>query len=374
MAKADYYEVLGISKGASDEEIKKAYRAMIKKYHPDLNKDDPNAEEKTKEINEAYEVLKDPEKKARYDQYGHAGVDPNQAGGGFGGGFGGFDMGDIFGSIFGGGFGGGTRRNGPVAGDDVEQYVDLTFEEAAFGVDKTVTIVRDTTCTECSGSGAKKGTKPETCATCRGSGQVQTVQNTILGRMQTSHPCSACRGTGKIIKEYCTACNGRGRKRESVKKNVHIPAGIDEGQTISMRGEGSSGLRGGPAGDALLTIRIKKHALYRRKGYHVFCDIPITFAQAAMGAEIDVPTLEGKQKFTIPEGTQSHTEFRLKGAGIQQLRGHGKGDMYFTVKIEVPKNLSAEQKEKLRAFADSTGEANYSQQKSFLKKIKEIFS
>lgn len=374
--KRDYYEVLGVSKTASADEIKKAYRALAKKYHPDLNKDNPSAEAKFKEANEAYEVLSDPEKKQRYDQFGHAGVDPSAGGGygGYGGGFGGFgdvDLGDIFGSFFGGGFGGGgSRRNAPQRGNDIERRVELTFEEAAFGVTKNINVSRTENCTTCGGSGAKKGTSPKTCPVCGGSGQVKSTQQTPFGAFSTSRTCDRCRGTGKIIEQPCDTCRGTGSVRKNRTIEVKIPAGIDNGQTLSVSGEGEKGLRGGPAGDLLVTVVIKPHEIFKRRGFDVLCEVPISFVQAALGSEIEVPTLDGKVKYSIPEGTQTGTVFRLRERGIKKLRQSSKGDMYITVKVEVPKNLTAQQKEKLEEFGKVTNEKNYHQQKSFFDKLK----
>lgn len=360
--KRDYYDVLGINKNATDEEIKSAYRKLAKKHHPDLNKDNKEAEEKFKEANEAYEVLSDADKKMKYDQYGHAGVDPNSGFGG--GGFGGFDvdLNDIFGSFFGGGFGGG-RRNGPQRGNDIHQQMELTFEEAAFGAPKNVNIYRSETCDTCQGSGAKEGTSPQTCPVCKGTGQVKT---TAMGAFSMLSTCNRCHGKGQIITEPCTKCQGRGSVRRSRTIEVKFPAGIDDGQTISVSGEGEVGSRGGRPGDLLLTVSIKPHAMYKRKGSDVYCDYVISFAQAALGADIEVPTLDGKVKYHVPEGTQPNSVFRLKDRGITKLRGYGKGDEYVTVKVDVPKSLNSEQKQKLKEFSDLMGDKN--QKKGFFKK------
>lgn len=369
MAKRDYYEVLGVSKTASEDELKKAYRQMAKKYHPDVNKDDKNAEEKFKEINEAYEVLSDSGKRQRYDQFGHAGVDP-QAGGGAGGygGFGGFDinMEDIFGSIFGGGFGGGRRGSRAEKGRTIEQNITITFEEAAFGVQKTINVIRMEGCEVCSGSGAKKGTSPETCPTCRGTGQIRMS----MGFMTTARTCDTCRGTGKIIKEPCEHCKGYGQVRKDRKIDVRIPAGIDDGQAISIRGEGDHGKRGGPSGDVILQINVKAHPLFKRRGDDVICEFPVTFVEAALGAELEVPTLDGKVRYSIPEGTQSGSVFRLREKGITHLNGRGRGDQLVYIQIEVPKNLSAAQKDILKQFAQATGNKNYKTKQKFMDKLK----
>ena len=376
--KRDYYEVLGLNKGASDDEIKKAYKKQARKYHPDLNPDNKEAEEKFKEVNEAYEVLSDPNKKSRYDQFGHAGVDPNfGAGGGYGGGFdGGFDfgdLGDIFGSFFGGGFGGGARRtnpNAPQRGESIRLSLAITFEEAAFGCEKDVTVERMDQCGTCHGNGCAPGTTPEVCSECRGTGTVQVRRQTPMGVFATTSPCGRCGGKGKIIHQPCPDCKGTGsvRKRKTIKAS--IPAGIDNGQTISVRGQGHAGKNGGPAGDLLITITVKPHDLFRREGTSVLCDAPITFAQAVLGAELEIPTIDGKVKYDLPEGTQSGTTFRLKGKGIPSINGRGRGDQYVTVYIETPKNLNKEQKEALKKFAEAVGDTNYEERRKFFKKFK----
>ncbi len=376
--KRDYYEVLGIDKSADDAAIKKAYRAQAKKYHPDLHPGDAEAEKKFKEVNEAYAVLSDSEKKAKYDQYGHAAFDPNMGGGGFGG-FGGFDFGgsgggfDIFGDIFGSMFGGGgssSRRNGPVRGNDTEVSVTISFEEAAFGVKKTVSYNRIEKCSDCSGSGAKKGTKAETCQTCHGTGQVRVTQRTPLGMMQTTRTCDSCRGTGKIIKEPCNECRGKGYVRVKKTLEVSIPAGIDDGQMISLGGQGDEGRNGGPAGDLIIVVSVRPHRFFERRRTDLYCDIPITFPEAALGAELEIPTLEEPVKYTIPEGTQTGTRFKLKGLGIVNVNNPKlRGDIYFTVTVEVPKNLSEKQKEALRAFSEECGDGHYQKKKSFFDKL-----
>ena len=375
--KRDYYEVLGVQKGASEEEIKKAYKKMARKYHPDLNPGDKDAEEKFKEVNEAYEVLSDSEKKARYDQFGFAGVDPNfgAGGGGYGGGVG-FDfgdLGDIFGSFFGGGFGGGqTRRNpnAPQRGESIRMNLTISFEEAAFGCEKELELDRYESCETCRGSGAAPGTSPETCPDCGGSGVVQTRRQTPMGVFASTAPCSRCGGRGKIIKEPCKDCRGSGMVRRRRKIQASVPAGIDNGQTISIRGQGHAGKNGGPAGDLLVTITVRPHELFRREGTSVLCEAPITFPQAVLGAELEIPTIDGKVKYDIPEGTQSGTTFRLKGKGIPALNGRGRGDQYVTVYIETPRNLNREQKEALKKFAEAVGENNYEERKSFFRKFK----
>ena len=361
--KRDYYEVLGVQKGASDDELKKAYRKLARKYHPDLNKDNPEAADKFKEVNEAYEVLSDKEKRAKYDQFGFAGVDPSYGGGagagGFGGGFDMGDLGDLFGSFFGGGFGGGrsSRRNAPQRGESIRQTVILSFEEAAFGCEKEITVERIESCDDCGGTGAAKGTTAETCPNCRGTGVVTQTQRTPLGMFQTQGACPNCRGTGKIIKKPCPKCGGQGRVRKTRKFKVNIPAGIDDGQSIQQRGQGNAGVNGGPAGDLLVTVSVRPHESFERDGSSVLSAADISFAQAALGADIEVPTLDGKVKLTIPEGTQPGSVFRLRGKGIPYLRGSGRGDQYVTVNIAVPKGLSGSQKEALRAYAKAMGES-----------------
>ena len=372
--KRDYYEVLGISKGASEDEIKKAYKKMARKYHPDLNPDNKEAEEKFKEVNEAYEVLSDPDKKARYDQYGHAGVDPNfGAGAGFDGSFDFGDLGDIFGNFFGGGFGGGGRRtnpNAPQRGESIRLSLTISFEEAAFGCEKEITVERMEQCGTCSGSGCAAGTTPEVCPDCHGTGQVQVRRQTPMGVFATSSPCGRCGGKGKIIHQPCPDCRGTGavRKRKTIKASV--PAGIDNGQTISIRGQGHAGKNGGPAGDLLITITVRPHELFRREGTSVLCEAPITFAQAVLGAELEIPTIDGKVKYDLPEGTQSGTTFRLKGKGIPSINGRGRGDQYGTVYIETPRNLNKEQKDALKKFAETMGDNNYEERRKFFKKSK----
>ena len=371
--KRDYYEVLGIQKGASEDEIKKAYKKLARKYHPDMNPGDKEAEEKFKEVNEANEVLSDPEKKARYDQFGFAGVDPNYGagagGGAYGGGFDFGDLGDIFGSFFGGGFGGQRRNpNAPQRGESIRASVSISFTEAAFGCEKSVTIERSEQCPTCKGSGCAPGTTPEICPDCHGSGTVQTRRQTPMGVFASNGPCRKCGGTGRLIHQPCSDCRGSGavRKRRTIK--VSIPAGIDHGQTISLRGQGGAGKNGGPAGDLLITVMVQPHEIFRRDGVDVFCEAPITFTQAVLGAELEIPTIDGKVKYSIPEGTQTGTVFRLKGKGVPVLNGRGRGDQYVTVVIETPRSLNKEQKEALRRFSETLGENNYEKRKSFFKK------
>jgi len=373
--KRDYYEVLGIDRNASDEDIKKAYRKLAKKYHPDVNPGNKEAEAKFKEINEAYEVLSDPQKKAQYDRFGHAGMDPNGGFGGFGG-FGDFDfggIGDIFETFFGGGgFGGRSARsrNGPQKGADLRYSMEISFEEAAFGVEKEIKVSRMENCKTCGGTGSKPGTSPATCKHCNGTGQVQYRQSTPFGQFVNIKTCDVCHGEGKIIVNPCVSCNGKGKVRNTVKVKMKIPAGIDDGQTISLRGEGEPGIRGGPTGDLFITIKVRPHPLFKRQGNDVLCDIPITFVQAALGAEIEVPTLDGKVKYNVPEGTQTGSVFRLRGKGIPYLRGTGRGDQYVKVNVEVPKKLNEKQKELLRQFAELSGDENHEQRKGFFDKMR----
>ncbi len=381
--KRDFYEVLGVQKGASDDEIKKAYRKQAKLYHPDLHPGDAEAEKKFKEVAEAYEVLSDSEKRARYDQFGHAGVDPNFGagqgggnpfGGGFGGGFDFGDLGDIFGSMFGGGFGGGGRNpNAPRRGSDVEVNVIISFEEAAKGSKKTIKVTRIEDCKECSGSGAEKGTSPVTCTACHGSGRVTVQQRTPFGVMQSQRACDKCGGLGKTIEKPCKTCQGKGKIRHTVDREIDIPAGIDDGQAFSIRGGGNVGANGGPTGDLIIDVGVRPHPFFERSGFDVYCEIPVTFAQAALGAEIIVPTLDGKVKFNIHEGTQPGEKFKLRDKGIKRLNYSGKGDQYVIINVEIPKDLTKKQKELLRAFDEATDDKNYNKKKSFFDKVKELF-
>ncbi len=376
--KKDYYEVLGLDKSADADTIKKAYRKLAKKYHPDMNPDDKTAEEKFKEVNEAYEVLSDAEKKKLYDQYGHDGLDPNFGAGGFGGGFGGFggmdfDMGDIFSSFFGGGGGGSTRRRGPARGSDIGARIMVSFEEAAFGCKKDVSFTRVDKCDDCDGSGAKNGSHPETCSQCGGSGQVRVQQRTPLGIMQTTRTCDKCQGKGTVIKDPCTKCGGTGTQRKNKKLEVSIPAGIDNMQRVVLRGQGNVGQNGGTAGDLIVEVGIRPHPIFERDGYNIYCEVPVSFAEAALGADIKVPTLEGDYNYKLPEGTQTGTTITLRGKGIQYLNSRAKGDLIFTVVVEVPKNLSETQKKLLREFDQSCDDRNLSAKATFKEKIKNIF-
>ncbi len=376
MAQRDYYEVLGLDKNADADAIKRAYRQLAKKYHPDLNPGDAEAEKNFKEVNEAYSILSDADKKAKYDQFGHAAFDQSgggYGGGGFSGGFGDFgDLGDIFGSIFGGAFGGGSaqRRNGPQRGDDVMARITLTFEEAAFGCKKDVSYNRLHKCPTCSGSGAEPGTSAETCPDCRGSGQRVTVQRMGGMSFQSKVACERCRGTGKYIKSPCQKCRGSGLERETRKLTVSIPAGIDSGERIALRGQGCEGRNGGPAGDLIIEVSVRTHSIFERDGYNIYCEVPVTVVEATLGADIDVPTLEGTVKYRIEEGTQPGTVFTLKGKGIPYVNSSSgkRGDIICTVNVEVPRGLSEKQKDALRAFADACGEKNYSKKFKHSKK------
>ena len=388
--KRDYYEVLGIGKNATDAEIKSAYRKLAKKYHPDLNPGNKEAEEKFKEVNEANDVLSDPQKRQRYDQFGFAGVDPNYAAangggaGGFGGGFGGVDLGDIFGDIFGGGFGGGfsgfgggssTRTaNAPRKGHDIQASVMLTFEEAAHGCSKKITINRQDTCPDCGGTGAAKGTSPETCPDCGGRGYVVTQQRTPFGVMQSQQPCSHCGGRGTIIRNPCKTCRGTGKTAARKSLEINIPAGIDDDQNIALRGQGDAGSNGGPAGDVIVHVTVKADPMFERDGYDVTIHVPITFSQAVLGDDVEVPTVDGRIVQHIPEGTQSGTKFRLRGQGIQYLNGRGRGDQYVIVDVEIPKKLNRTQREALKAFEDSLKDDNYEKRKGFFKNLKDRFT
>lgn len=374
--KRDYYEVLGVNKNATDDELKKAYRKLAKKYHPDANPDNKKeAEAKFKEVNEAYETLSNPQKRKMYDQFGADGPQGfNGAGGPFGGqngyysyngsgfdGFGDFgDLGDIFSSIFGGGFGGRTsssKKQGPTKGADLNVRLDLTFEQAFRGIEKEIVITRDEECSVCHGSGAKPGTSPIKCPTCHGTGQVTQVQSTILGQMQTTRPCSACHGTGEIIKEPCENCRGKGTVRKQPKIKVKIPAGIDDNQTVVLRGEGEPGKKGGPKGDLYITVKIKRNSIYTRKGNNVLCEIPITITQATLGAELEIPMVDGtKEKYKIPEGTQTGSKFTIRNRGFKSINSSITGDFVFTVTVQTPKRLSKEQRELLVQLAKTMNE------------------
>ena len=353
----DPYSVLGVPQGASDDEIKAAYKKLAKKYHPDVNHGAPEAEAKMKEVNEAYGVLSDPEKRAKYDQLGHAAFDQTAGAGGAGGygGFGGFDFGDIFSSFFGGSSMGGdsARRNGPVQGDDLEVNVTLDFKEAIFGCKKEISYNRTERCAQCNGTGAAQGTSPEVCTTCRGSGQVRQSQRTPLGVFQTTRVCPECRGKGKIIRTPCSACRGSGFKVAKKKLVVTIPAGIDNGQNVVIRSKGDDGANGGAAGDLYISVTVRPDPVFERRGNDVHCEVPVTFVEAALGGDIIVPTIDQPVKYHVPGGTQPGAIFRLKGQGMPRLRGIGRGDLYVTLNIEVPKKLTEKQRQMLLDFEDS---------------------
>lgn len=363
MAKADYYETLGINKGATEDEVKAAFRKAAKQYHPDLHPNDKEAEAKFKEVNEAYEVLSDKDKRAKYDQFGHAAFDPTAGGaGGYysngGAGFG--DFADIIDSMF-GGFGGfgrstGQTRNGPIAGNDLRYNLTISFEDAVFGVRKEINIPREETCSTCSGTGAKTGTQPVKCAACGGSGQVRVQQNTMFGSFVTARSCDACNGTGKIVKEPCTECRGKGRVNRTKKLSINIPAGIDNGQSLNIHNEGEAGFNGGPAGDLYITVTVKPHKQFTRKGYDLYTDINVPFTMATLGGEINVPTLKGSVKYAVPEGTQPNTVFRLREQGVTRLNSTSRGDLLVKVNIQVPKKVNDEQRELLKRLAESFGE------------------
>ncbi len=378
--KRDYYEVLGLQKGASDNDIKKAFRKMAMKYHPDKNPGDKVAEEKFKEINEAYAVLSDPEKKEKYDRFGHAGVDTNSGFGGGAGGFGGFggfeDIFDMFGGAF-GGFGGGSRgrrNNGPRKGSDLQKAVTITFEEAAFGTKKEIRLNKYVKCKTCGGSGAAPGTSKKSCPKCGGTGEIRTAQRTPLGTFQSVSPCPDCNGTGEINETPCPDCGGSGKTRDNVTISVNIPAGVDNDSVIPIKGQGEPGVNGGPDGDLYIVINVEPHKIFERRGQDLWLEIPITFDQAALGDDIIVPTLEGKVSYKVPSGTQPDTIFRLKGKGIKSVRGNRKGDLYVKVNLEVPTKLNSKQKKAISAMAEKvTGEC-YQKKSSFLDSLKEFFS
>ncbi|MCQ2492653.1 MAG: molecular chaperone DnaJ [Lachnospiraceae bacterium] len=375
--KRDYYEVLGVAKGATDAEIKRAYRKVAKKYHPDMNPGDAEAEAKFKEATEAYEVLSDSEKRSRYDQFGHAAFDQT-AGGGYGGGFGGFDfgggdMGDIFGDIFGGMFGGGARsarQNGPMQGASVRVSVRITFEEAVFGCTKEIEVNIKEECSTCGGSGAKPGTSPETCSKCGGRGQVVYTQQSMFGTVQNVAACPDCQGKGKIIRQKCTTCGGTGYETKRKKIEVTIPAGINDGQSIRIRGKGEPGVNGGPRGDLLVTVTVGRHPKFQRRDRDLFSTEPISFAQAALGATITIQTVDGPYEHTIRPGTQTDTRVRLRGKGVPHVRNKNvRGDHFVTLVVQVPESLTGEQKDALRKFQEAMGEVS-TEKKGFFGKHK----
>lgn len=376
MSKRDYYEILGLSKDASEGDIKKAYRKVAKECHPDLNPNDKEAEQRFKDASEAYEVLGNAEKKAQYDQYGHAGMN-GQASGGFGGGFSGGGFGDIFEDIFdmfGGGGSGGARRQGPTRGADIRSGMNITFEEAAFGVEREVKIERTEDCSTCSGTGAKPGTDKKTCEKCSGTGQIKFAQNTPFGQIVRTAACDECQGTGEKIESPCSSCHGTGREKKIKTLNVQIPAGVDTGSVISLRGEGEAGEKGGPRGDLYIYIEVEPHKIFEREGTNLYCEVPISFSQAALGADLKVPSLEGTLKYTIQPGTQTGTTFRMKGKGIASLRGGRKGDLFIKVKVEVPTKLNDRQRELIKELAKESGEEiGSSKKKSIIDKVKDVF-
>lgn len=381
MEKRDFYEVLGVSKSASEDEIKKAYKKLAKKYHPDLNRDNPEkAAESFKEVSEAYEVLSDKKKRAQYDQFGHAAFD-GAAGGAGGAGFGGFGgfggasggFGDIFDMFFGGSGFGSSRRPGPERGADLRYDLEIEFEEAAFGKSAEINVPRTEKCKTCGGSGAAAGTKAESCPKCQGTGQEQVVQNTPFGRIVNARPCDRCSGSGRIIKTPCKDCGGKGTQRVRRKISVKVPAGVDNGSRIRISGGGEAGLRGGENGDLYVYIFVKPHKIFKRDGTEVICEVPISFVQAALGDEIEVPTLDGKVKMKIPEGIQSGTILRLKEKGIKHLRSEVRGDQHVKIKVLTPQKLNDRQKQMLREFAEASGDKINPEQKSFMDKLKGLF-
>lgn len=372
MAKQDYYELLGISRSASADDIKKAYRKLARQCHPDANPDDPTAEARFKEISEAYMVLSDPEKRSNYDRFGHAGAD----GQGFGGfeGFGDFGgLGDIFEMFFGAG---GRRRSGPEKGSDIRADLELTLKEAAFGLERELKVPRTESCSTCDGSGAAAGNKPATCSTCNGAGQVQYAQNTPFGRIVQTRTCDRCRGAGKIIEKPCPTCRGTGQIRKTRGIKVKVPPGVDNGSRLRVAGEGEAGTRGGPRGDLYVYIHVQAHKIFKREGDDLICEMPISFVQAALGDELEVPTLEGGAKLKIPEGTQSGTVFRMKGKGVPNVSGHGRGDQHVVVKLVTPTKLSEKQKTLLKEFARLLGDHQQNlnpHDKSIFEKVKDAF-
>ncbi|MDD6310545.1 MAG: molecular chaperone DnaJ [Firmicutes bacterium] len=378
--KRDYYEVLGLTKGASDDEIKKAFRKMAMKYHPDKNPGDKEAEEKFKEVNEAYAILSDPEKKSKYDQFGHAGVDPNGMGGFGDGGFGGFeDIFDMFGSAFGGGFGGfgggqGRRNNGPRKGSDIQKSMTISFDEAYFGTKKQIKLTKYVKCSNCDGTGAAPGTSKKTCSRCGGTGEIRTTKNTPFGAFQSVSPCPDCNGTGQVNESPCPDCGGTGRKRDTVTISVNIPAGVDNDSIIPIRGQGEPGINGGPDGDLYIVLNVKPHEMFERRGTDLWLEIPISFNQAALGDEIVVPTMEEKVSYKIPAGTQPGTVFRLKGKGVKSVRNGRKGDLYVKVTLEIPTKLNKKQKKAIEEMGKAVTDECYSKKSGFLDSIKEFFS
>ena len=373
----DYYEVVGVSIGASDDEIKKAFRQQAKKYHPDLHPGDKEAEAHFKEVNEAYSVLSDADKKAKYDRFGHAGVDPNGFGGGGGGAYNAYDvdLGDIFSSFFGGGFGGSSRRRtGPQKGADLKYHMALDFMEAAFGCTKTFQLTKEDICKSCNGSGAQPGTTPETCPTCRGAGRVQQQTQTLFGMTMVTKSCPTCNGRGTVIKTPCQQCRGKGRLKTVKNLTINIPAGVDTGDLLPVRNEGEPGTYGGPYGDLYIEFKVKSHELFDRNGINTSCNVPITFAQAALGGEIDVPTIYGTEKYTIQPGTQPGDTITLRSKGIPNKNNSKlKGDHVVKFVLEVPTGLKPDQKKLLKQFDDTLTERNYAKRSQFFQKFRNIF-
>lgn len=374
-AKRDYYEILGVDKSADDSTLKRAYRKLAMKYHPDKNPDDKEAERKFKEINEAYEVLSDSEKRSMYDRFGHDGVNPNMGGAGFSGGFGGFE--DIMNEFFGGGFSGfggtASSRNVPRKGPTIQIVVDLDFKEAVFGTTKEISYHRTENCSSCDGKGAAKGTKINTCSNCSGTGRVRMQQRTMFGNQIIESQCTVCGGKGETFEKACDICKGKGIVRKKRTLEINIPAGVDDGQVMPIHGEGNLGSNGGQRGDVHVIMRVSEHEIFVRDGFNIYCEMPITIVQAALGDEIIVPTLDGKVKYKINEGTQTGTVFRLKGKGVQRLGSSLRGDQYVKVTVETPKNLNKEQKDLLKKFAESMGDEVHEQQKGFFDKVKDMF-
>ncbi len=391
--KRDYYEVLGVDRNADEAALKKAYRTLAKKYHPDMNPGDKEAEKKFKEASEAYAILSDPEKRRQYDQFGHAAFEGGAGGAGGFGGFGGFDgadfsdiFGDIFGDLFGGGRRGGRANNGPMKGANIRKGVRITFEEAVFGCEKELEVVIKDPCPKCNGTGAKPGTSPETCSKCGGKGQVVYTQQSFFGTVQNVQTCPDCHGTGKIIKEKCTDCGGTGYVSSKKKISVSIPAGIDNGQSVRIRDKGEPGVNGGPRGDLLVEVTVSRHPIFQRQDVHIFSTAPITFAQAALGAEVRIKTVDGDVLYNVKPGTKTDTKVRLKGKGVPSLRNPQlRGDHYVTLVIQTPEKLSPEAKEALRKFDELTGNSlnmpeeptaegeKKKKKKGFMDKLKETF-
>ena len=371
MSKRDYYEVLKLDRDADSEEIKRSYRKKAKKYHPDLNPDDEEAEVKFKEVNEAYEILGNTDKRSKYDRYGHAGVDPQAGGGGSGfGGFGGFDVEDIFDMFTGGGS---RRRSGPMQGEDIRYDLNLDFKDAVFGVEREIQIRRTENCSTCDGSGAEPGTSKTTCEKCDGRGEVRYAQQTPFGNFVRTGLCEECEGTGEIIESKCEDCGGSGKAVKTKKILVKVPAGVDTNSIISIRGEGEAGSKGGPSGDLYIYINVRQDNTFKRSQNNIYLEVPISFTEASLGSEIEVPTLDGIQTYSIPQGTQTGTRFKIKDLGVPYLRRKGRGDLFFTVQVTIPTELTEKQKELLLDFAKETGENYKKNKKGFFERVKEVF-